>query len=57
MIYPVKNLKTGEVRELRVSYEEYKDFLSKNPDFERIWTPTMAKINGKMTCWPNFKKK
>jgi hypothetical protein len=57
MIYPVKNLKTGEVRELRVSYEEYKDFLSKNPDFERIWTPTMAKINGKMTCWPNFRKK
>ena len=36
--YPVKNLKTGETKELLMSVQEYENFRKENPDWDKDWS-------------------
>ena len=36
--YPVKNLKTGETKELLMSVQEYEEFRKENPDWDKDWS-------------------
>ncbi len=36
--YPVKNLKTGETKELLMSVQEYENFREENPDWDKDWS-------------------
>ena len=36
--YPVKNLKTGEEKELRMSIAEYDQWKTDNPDWDKDWS-------------------
>ena len=36
--YPVKNLKTGETKELSMTVQEYEDFRKENPDWDKDWS-------------------
>jgi len=40
--YPVKNLKTGETQELRMTMKEYSDWKDKNPDWDKDWSKGCA---------------
>ena len=36
-IYPVKNLKTGEMRELQMTLAQYEEWRDSNPDWDKDW--------------------
>jgi hypothetical protein len=36
--YPVKNLKTGETKELHMSCNEYMSWKEENPDWDKDWS-------------------
>lgn len=36
--YPVKNLKTGETKELQMSCNEYMSWKEENPDWDKDWS-------------------
>ena len=36
-IYPVKNLKTGEMKELSMTLAEYADWRDNHPDWDKDW--------------------
>ena len=40
--YPVKNLKTGEQKEIRMSMLEYDQWRKDNPDWDRNWNEGCA---------------
>ena len=35
--YPVKNLKTGEEKEIKMTMTEYTEWRKENPDWDRDW--------------------
>ena len=35
--YPVKNLKTGETKDLSMTMKEYSEWKEANPDWDRDW--------------------
>ena len=36
--YPLKNLKTGETKELTMSMKEYDEWRKENPDWDKDWS-------------------
>tara|TARA_Y100001938_G_scaffold141756_1_gene212024 strand:+ start:149 stop:394 length:246 start_codon:yes stop_codon:yes gene_type:complete len=42
--YPVKNLKTGETKELSMSMIAYEEWREKNPDWDKDWTAGVAGV-------------
>ena len=36
-IYPVKNLKTGEMKELQMTLAQYEEWRDSNPDWDKDW--------------------
>ena len=40
--YPVKNLKTGEEKELHMSMKEYSEWKDENPDWDKDWSKGCA---------------
>jgi hypothetical protein len=40
--YPVKNLKTGETKELYMSMVEYDQWKKDNPDWDKDWSQGIA---------------
>lgn len=36
--YPLKNLKTGETKELVMSMQEYEEWKRNNPDWDKDWS-------------------
>ena len=36
--YPLKNLKTGETKELTMSMKEYDEWRKDNPDWDKDWS-------------------
>jgi len=41
--YPVKNLKTGEEKELFMSMKEYDEWRKNNPDWDKDWSKGCAR--------------
>ena len=42
--YPVKNLKTGEEKELIMSMKAYDEWKSENPDWDKDWSKGVAGV-------------
>ena len=42
--YPVKNLKTGETKELSLSVSDYDEWRNKNPDWDKDWNAGVANV-------------
>ena len=40
--YPIKNMKTGETKELLMSMKEYDQWRKDNPDWDRDWSEGCA---------------
>ena len=40
--YPVKNLKTGEEKELHMSMKDYDEWREENPDWDKDWSKGCA---------------
>ena len=42
--YPVKNLKTGETKEIQMSMIEYSQWRKDNPDWDKDWMQGVANV-------------
>ena len=42
--YPVKNLKTGEQKEIQMSMTEYDQWRKDNPDWDKDWMQGVANV-------------
>ena len=42
--YPVKNLKTGEEKELSMTMKAYDDWRKENPDWDKDWSQGCAGV-------------
>ena len=42
--YPVKNLKTGEEKELSMSMSKYDEWRKENPDWDKDWSKGAAGV-------------
>ena len=42
--YPVKNLKTGETKEIQMSMTEYDQWRKDNPDWDKDWMQGVANV-------------
>ncbi len=40
--YPIKNMKTGETKELSMTMKEYDEWRKKNPDWDKDWSQGAA---------------
>ena len=49
-VYPVKNSKTGEQKELMMSISEYDTWRKDNPDWDRDWSQGCAGV-GEVGEW------
>ena len=50
--YPVKNLKTGEEKELIMSMKAYDEWKSENPDWDKDWSKGVVGV-GEVGDWRN----
>ena len=50
--YPVKNLKTGEEKELHMSMKAYDEWKQENPDWDKDWSKGCAGA-GEVGDWQN----
>ena len=41
-LYPVKNLKTGETKDIHMSVEKYEVWREENPDWDKDWSKGCA---------------
>ena len=48
--YPVKNLKTGEEKELYMTMKEYDEWKDANPDWDKDWSKGVAGV-GEVGDW------
>ncbi len=51
--YPVKNLKTGETKELVLSMVEYSEWREQNPDWDKDWLAGHAATISEVGDWRN----
>ena len=54
--YPVKNLKTGEEKELMMSMKAYDEWREENPDWDKDWSKGCASA-GEVGDWRDKKSK
>tara|TARA_B100001250_G_scaffold44700_1_gene35125 strand:- start:1747 stop:1989 length:243 start_codon:yes stop_codon:yes gene_type:complete len=50
--YPVKNLKTGEEKELNMTMASYDEWRKENPDWDKDWSKGVAGV-GEVGDWQN----
>ena len=50
--YPVKNLKTGETKELNLTMANYEQWRKDNPDWDKDWSQGCAGV-GEVGDWQN----
>jgi hypothetical protein len=50
--YPVKNLKTGEEKELVMTMKAYDEWKVENPDWDKDWSKGVAGV-GEVGDWQN----
>lgn len=55
-LYPVKNLKTGETKELSMTIANYEQWRKDNPDWDKDWSQGCASA-GEVGDWQNKLKK
>jgi hypothetical protein len=48
--YPVKNLETGETKELVMSVNDYEQWRKENPDWDKDWSQGCASV-GEVGEW------
>jgi hypothetical protein len=48
--YPIKNLKTGEIKELVMSIADYDKWRKENPDWDKDWSQGCASV-GEVGEW------
>jgi len=46
-LYPVKNLKTGEVKDIHMSVAKYEEWRTENPDWDKDWSQGCAGLRSK----------
>lgn len=51
-LYPVKNLKTGETKELSLTVANYEQWRKDNPDWDKDWSQGCASA-GEVGDWHN----
>ena len=49
--YPVKNIKTGELKDVKMSINDWDQWKIDNPDWERYYTPDNAPGVGEVGEW------
>ena len=49
--YPVKNIKTGELKDVKMSIHDWDQWKIDNPDWERYYTPDNAPGVGEVGEW------
>ena len=54
--YPVKNLKTGEEKELSMTMKAYDDWRKENPDWDKDWSKGVAGV-GEVGEWKDKLRK
>ena len=52
--YPVKNLKTGEQKEIQMSMSEYDQWRKDNPDWDKDWMQGVANVGEVGEVYDNF---
>ena len=54
--YPVKNLKTGEEKELMMSMKAYDEWRKDNPDWDKDWAAGVAGVGEVGEVYDKLKK-
>ena len=54
--YPVKNLKTGETKELSMTMKAYDEWRKENPDWDRDWQAGVAGVGEVGEVYDKLKK-
>ena len=54
--YPVKNLKTGEKKELSMTISQYEQWRKENPDWDKDWAAGVAAV-GEVGDWKDKLRK
>ena len=55
-IYPVKNLKTGEMKELQMTLAQYEEWRDSNPDWDKDWNAGVANLGEVGEIYDKLKK-
>ena len=50
-LYPVKNLKTGEQKEIHMLVEDYEKWREENPDWDKDWSAGVAGFRTRSSEW------
>ena len=50
-LYPVKNLKTGEQKEIHMLVEDYEKWREENPDWDKDWSKGVAGFRTRSSDW------
>jgi len=54
--YPVKNLKTGETKELNLTMKNYEQWRKDNPDWDKDWMAGVAGVGEVGEIYDKLKK-
>ena len=54
--YPVKNLITGEQKEIRMTMSDYDQWRKDNPDWDKDWNAGVANLGEVGEIYDKFKK-
>jgi len=54
--YPVKNLKTGEQKEIQMSMTEYDQWRKDNPDWDKDWMQGVANLRAVAAAYDILRK-
>ena len=54
--YPVKNLKTGETKEIVMSMTKYDEWRKENPDWDKDWQAGVAAVGEVGEVYDKLKK-
>jgi len=55
-IYPVKNLNTGEQKEIRMTMSDYDQWRKDNPDWDKDWNAGVANLGEVGEIYDKLKK-
>ena len=55
-IYPVKNLKTGETKEINLTMKNYEQWRKDNPDWDKDWMAGVAGVGEVGEIYDKLKK-
>ena len=50
-LYPVKNLKTGEQKDIHMPIAQYEEWRKENPDWDKDWSQGVASLRSRSSDW------